>query len=336
MSDMTVYVGNLPSDVREKEIEDIFHKYGEIRNIDIKSRSRDSPAFAFIQFDDRRDAKEAVRARDGYEFDGKRLRVEFPRGQGPRGPGGRPTRDNGSRFGRNGGPPKRSNYRLIVEGLPRSGSWQDIKDHLKQAGEICYANVHNGEGVVEFERYEDLEYAIRKYDDTKFRSHKGETAYIRLKEDKSEYAKENKRRTRSISRSKSPNRGRCSRSSSRSKSSIRGRRTGSASKSRSRSPVSRQHRDRSESGSPARRVSRSRSPIFRQRPARSESGTPARRATRSRSPVKRQSHDRSVSSVCRASRSRSPPSRDASVAPSRDVSPDQSRRSSQDGSPRDD
>ena len=37
-----------------------------------------------------RDAEDAVHARDGYDFDGHRLRVEFTRGVGPRGPGGRP------------------------------------------------------------------------------------------------------------------------------------------------------------------------------------------------------------------------------------------------------
>lgn len=30
-----------------------------------------------------RDAEDAVKARDGYDYDGYRLRVEFPRGGGP-------------------------------------------------------------------------------------------------------------------------------------------------------------------------------------------------------------------------------------------------------------
>lgn len=34
--DCIVYVGNLPCDIREGEIEDVFHKYGRIRHIDIK------------------------------------------------------------------------------------------------------------------------------------------------------------------------------------------------------------------------------------------------------------------------------------------------------------
>lgn len=38
------------------------------------------PPFAFVEFEDGRDASDAVKARDGYDYDGYRLRVEFPRG----------------------------------------------------------------------------------------------------------------------------------------------------------------------------------------------------------------------------------------------------------------
>lgn len=38
------------------------------------------PAFAFISFDDYRDAEDAIRGRDGYNFDGYRLRCEFAKG----------------------------------------------------------------------------------------------------------------------------------------------------------------------------------------------------------------------------------------------------------------
>ncbi|KIH56161.1 hypothetical protein ANCDUO_13663 [Ancylostoma duodenale] len=175
--DSRVYVGNLPPDVREKDIEDIFAKYGKIRFIDIKGGR--GPLYAFIDFDDPRDADDAVRGRDGYDFDGCRLRVEFTRGVGPRGPGGRPL--NGGYGGgagewsgpRRGGPPaRRSNFRVIVEGLPATGSWQDLKDHMREAGDVCYADVaRDGTGVVEFTRLDDMKYAVRKLDDTKFRSH---------------------------------------------------------------------------------------------------------------------------------------------------------------------
>jgi hypothetical protein len=57
-------------------------------------------------------------------------------------------------------------------GLPPSGSWQDLKDHMREAGDVCYADVYkDGTGVVEFLRKEDMKYAVRKLDDSKFRSH---------------------------------------------------------------------------------------------------------------------------------------------------------------------
>ena len=51
-SDCRIYVGNLPPDIREKELDDLFYKYGNIKHIDLKNK-RGSP-FAFIDFDDSR------------------------------------------------------------------------------------------------------------------------------------------------------------------------------------------------------------------------------------------------------------------------------------------
>jgi len=57
-------------------------------------------------------------------------------------------------------------------GLPASGSWQDLKDHMREAGDVCYADVSkDGRGVVEFLHYDDMKYAVRKLDNSKFRSH---------------------------------------------------------------------------------------------------------------------------------------------------------------------
>lgn len=79
------------------------------------------------------DAEDAVHARDGYNYDGYTLRVEFPRGAGPGGPPGRGG-FGGDRFsgrggrgggggggggmGRGGGPAsRRSEYRVLVSGI---------------------------------------------------------------------------------------------------------------------------------------------------------------------------------------------------------------------------
>lgn len=120
-----------------------------------------------------RDAEDAVRGRDGYDFDGYRLRVEVPHGRGgSRGGGGRPQRFGYMGRGGRGPPPRRGDYRVHVSGLPTTGSWQDLKDHMREAGDVTFADVYrDGTGVVEFSRRSDMEFALRNLDDTKFRSH---------------------------------------------------------------------------------------------------------------------------------------------------------------------
>lgn len=66
-----------------------------------------------------RDADDAVYARDGYDYDGYKLRVEFPRGGGGSFRGGRGDRGGGGYRGdrRPGPPARRSQYRVLVTGI---------------------------------------------------------------------------------------------------------------------------------------------------------------------------------------------------------------------------
>lgn len=85
-----------------------------------------SPVRRLTPLPRRSDAEDAVHARDGYDFEGYRLRVEFPRGR-ERGPGGAflgsggsrdrngRDRDRDSGRGRAGGS-RRSQFRVIVSG----------------------------------------------------------------------------------------------------------------------------------------------------------------------------------------------------------------------------
>lgn len=62
-----IYIGNLPMDVTEKDIDDVFYKFGRIVDIDLKTPAR-PPAFGFVTFQDPRDAEEAVRARSALNW----------------------------------------------------------------------------------------------------------------------------------------------------------------------------------------------------------------------------------------------------------------------------
>ena len=59
-----------------------------------------------------------------------------------------------------------------MTGLPPTGSWQDLKDHMRDAGDVCYSDVFkDGSGVVEYLKREDMKYALKKLDDSRFKSH---------------------------------------------------------------------------------------------------------------------------------------------------------------------
>ncbi|XP_028055022.1 serine/arginine-rich splicing factor SR34A isoform X2 [Camellia sinensis] len=148
----TIYVGNLPADIREWEVEDLFYKYGRILDIELKIPPR-PPCYCFVEFENARDAEDAIRGRDGYNFDGCRLRVELA--HGGRGPSSSSDRRGGYGSGGGGrdsgggsgggagryGISRHSEYRVIVRGLPSSASWQDLKDHMRKAGDVCFAEV---------------------------------------------------------------------------------------------------------------------------------------------------------------------------------------------------
>ncbi len=169
-----------------------------------------------------------MKGRDGYSFDGYKLKVEFPkkhrehhhyhRGGGGMGGGGGFFRGGGMfgyaptfgmrgrggwygfhrgfgfgyhhhhhhrGFGRGFGPHRgggfidfnnRSKrpvgYQVLVSNLPTSGSWQDLKDHFREAGDVIFADVYkDGTGSVEFARMEHMKRALRDLDDSKFKSH---------------------------------------------------------------------------------------------------------------------------------------------------------------------
>ncbi|XP_069354177.1 RNA-binding protein 1-like isoform X2 [Maniola hyperantus] len=73
-----VYVGNLGTNASKYEIEKVFSKYGSIRNVWV---ARNPPGFAFVEFEDPRDAEDAVRGLDGTRCCGTRIRVEMSNGR---------------------------------------------------------------------------------------------------------------------------------------------------------------------------------------------------------------------------------------------------------------
>ncbi|KAL0653404.1 hypothetical protein Bca4012_096095 [Brassica carinata] len=81
-----VYVGNLDPRVTERELEDEFRVYGVIKSVWVARRP---PGYAFLDFEDSRDARDAIRDLDGKN--GWRVEQSHNRGGGGggRGDGGR-------------------------------------------------------------------------------------------------------------------------------------------------------------------------------------------------------------------------------------------------------
>lgn len=274
-----VYVGGLPYGTTERDLERFFRGYGKMRDVLIKN------GYGFVEFDDNRDADDAVYELNGKKLLGERVSVERARGI-PRGRDQRSSR-NEHRSRERFGPPTRTNYRLIVENLSSRVSWQDLKDFMRQAGEVTYADAHKqhrNEGVVEFASHSDLKNAIEKLDDTELNGRR-----IKLIETKRNRRSESDN-SRSRSRSRSERR-------SRSRSHI------SKSKSRSRSPK-RNSKSRSRSNSRKNSVDRSRS-NSRRKSLDDKSRSRSYSAKRSLSRERSRSRSHSVSKERSNSRSRS-------------------------------
>lgn len=101
--DAKVYVGELGNNASKQEIEDAFSYYGPLRNVWV---ARNQPGFAFVEFEDARDAEDSVRGLDGRTICGRRARVELSTGKGGRGLRGG-DRDRGR-----GGPPSSKSGRF--------------------------------------------------------------------------------------------------------------------------------------------------------------------------------------------------------------------------------
>ncbi|KAM4704929.1 LOW QUALITY PROTEIN: serine/arginine-rich splicing factor 6-like [Rhinophrynus dorsalis] len=249
---LRVYIGRLGYQVREKDIQRFFGGYGKLLEIDLKN------GYGFVEFEDSRDADDAVYELNSKDLCGECVIVEHARG---------PQRDpdgysfgscSGYRSQRSGrdkyGPPVRTEFRLVVENLlSLKGYCQDLKDFMRQAGEVTYADAHKenkNEGVIEFRSYSDMRRALDKLDGTEIN---GRKILVESKARHQRSVSGSISRSRSQSRRRSRSRSRrtsCSRSRSRSRSPAKKTRS-PARKSRSHSPAKSGH-----SHSPARNASR--------------------------------------------------------------------------------
>lgn len=66
-----IFVGQLPKKIRSNYLDEQFSKFGKIRDIDLKTNH------AFIEFDNPRDAEEAVEEMDGKTIMDSKISVQL-------------------------------------------------------------------------------------------------------------------------------------------------------------------------------------------------------------------------------------------------------------------
>ncbi|KAL7714552.1 hypothetical protein QTN25_007858 [Entamoeba marina] len=75
-----LFIGNLPSDVRQEDIEDLFNKYTKVERVDLKNR------YGFVICETEDDAKSILEKSqgEGIEIKGLRINIEFSRPREPK------------------------------------------------------------------------------------------------------------------------------------------------------------------------------------------------------------------------------------------------------------
>ncbi|KAJ3045158.1 serine arginine-rich splicing factor [Rhizophlyctis rosea] len=158
-----VFIGHLSNDASQRDVRKLFRRFGDIADIHLCN------GFGFVEFYDYRDANDAIADLDGDMFFNQRISVELSHSKNRR-------NDYGLTF--------RTDHRLIVTNLSHDVSWQDrnlpvhsssfwvikdLKDHMRQAGEVTFANVGaRGEGIVEFANEDGMKKALKTLDESDF------------------------------------------------------------------------------------------------------------------------------------------------------------------------
>lgn len=99
---MKIYVGNLSYSVSQEALEELFSKHGEVEEVYIPTdRDTGRPrGFAFVTMPNANEAKAAITATNGQDFEGRRMNVNEARPKTEGGGGGGGGYGGGGRGGR--------------------------------------------------------------------------------------------------------------------------------------------------------------------------------------------------------------------------------------------
>lgn len=74
-----LHVGNLPFNVREREVGELFGKYGRLRYVKVMVdyKSGKSLGYGFVEYEERKDAEKAQQELNNMEWNGRKLRLNW-------------------------------------------------------------------------------------------------------------------------------------------------------------------------------------------------------------------------------------------------------------------
>ncbi|KAJ7685582.1 hypothetical protein DFH06DRAFT_1358127 [Mycena polygramma] len=169
-----LYLGRLSADARSEDVSKLFEGYGNIIDCRVMTGSSNKHAppddtlnkpatgFGFVEFENAKDAEDAVTNFNGKPFMGQNIVVEFAKESRPR----REPFDGDRNYGapRSRRPP---GIRLTVSGISRDTSWQDLKDFGREAGSVSFADIDRDfrdQGILEYLSKEDADRAVKDLD----------------------------------------------------------------------------------------------------------------------------------------------------------------------------
>ncbi|KAJ8556248.1 hypothetical protein K7X08_023006 [Anisodus acutangulus] len=142
-----IFVGNFQFDTHQSELERLFSKYGRIERVDMKS------GFAFVYFEDERDAADAIRGTDDIPFgyERRRLSVEWAKGERGRHRGDAP---------KSGGNQRPTKTLFVINFDPIRTRVRDIEKHFEPYGKVLHVRIRRNFAFVQFENQEEATRAL--------------------------------------------------------------------------------------------------------------------------------------------------------------------------------
>lgn len=144
MSQVKLFVGNLPYSVQGDDLKNMFSASGNVVRADIQlDFNKKSKGYGFVVYETRADADKAIQMFNGHEINGRNIEVREDRRS-------QPSLTNGSagaapvqreQFVHDHDPNSVNGTTLFVGNLPWSVAWQDLKDLFRQAGVVTRADI---------------------------------------------------------------------------------------------------------------------------------------------------------------------------------------------------